>query len=57
MDDDGSKHISLAEFKKAMTELSVGLTERDARLLFDSFDEVRIRFDQSNFICSTCITF
>lgn len=39
MDDDGSKQISLAEFKKAMTELSVGLTERDARLLFESFDE------------------
>jgi Ca2+-binding EF-hand superfamily protein len=38
MDDDGSGSLSLAEFKKAMAEMRVKLSEAELRLLFDFFD-------------------
>jgi len=38
MDDDGSKTLSLLEFKKALQELKLKLTEVDIRALFEYFD-------------------
>jgi Ca2+-binding EF-hand superfamily protein len=38
MDDDNSKSLSLAEFKKAMKEMNMNLGESELRLLFDHFD-------------------
>lgn len=38
MDDDGSKSLNLAEFKKAMKELKVDLADSDLRMLFEHFD-------------------
>jgi Ca2+-binding EF-hand superfamily protein len=38
MDDDGSKSINLAEFKKAMKEMNMGLSDAELRMLFDHFD-------------------
>ena len=38
MDDDGSKNLSLLEFKKALQELKLKLTEVDIRALFEYFD-------------------
>ena len=38
MDDDGSKSLNMAEFKKAMKELKLDLTEADLRALFSFFD-------------------
>jgi calcyphosin len=39
MDDDGSKSLSLAEFKKAMKEMDMGLSEAELRSLFNYFDK------------------
>lgn len=39
MDDDGSKSLSLAEFKKALKEFKMDLSESDLRQLFDHFDQ------------------
>lgn len=39
MDDDGSKSLNLAEFKKAMKELKLDLSESDLRMLFKYFDK------------------
>ena len=38
MDDDGSKSLSLLEFKKALLEFKLNLTEVDIRALFEYFD-------------------
>jgi calcyphosin len=38
MDDDGSKSLNLAEFKKAMKEMNMGLTDAELRMLFEHFD-------------------
>eukprot|EP01032_Pedospumella_encystans_P026063 gene26063-29439_t len=38
MDDDGSKNLSLLEFKKALQEFKLKLTEVDIRALFEYFD-------------------
>jgi Ca2+-binding EF-hand superfamily protein len=38
MDDDGSKSLSLAEFKKALSEFKMNLTEPDLRAVFSFFD-------------------
>ena len=38
MDDDGNKSLNLAEFKKALRELKMDLTEGDMRILFKYFD-------------------
>jgi len=38
MDDDGSKTLSFAEFKKALTEMRFALSERELRDLFSHFD-------------------
>ena len=38
MDDDGSKSLSVAEFKKALKEMNIGLADSEIRLLFDHFD-------------------
>mmetsp|Transcript_6765 Transcript_6765/g.11360 ORF Transcript_6765/g.11360 Transcript_6765/m.11360 type:complete len:793 (-) Transcript_6765:183-2561(-) len=38
MDDDGSKSLSMGEFKKALSEFNMALTEADLRKLFDFFD-------------------
>lgn len=38
MDDDGSKSLSLMEFKKAMKDLQTGLTENEVLILFKRFD-------------------
>eukprot|EP01039_Chlorochromonas_danica_P000069 gene69-75_t len=38
MDDDNSKTISMTEFKKAMKELNISLSEADQRSLFEYFD-------------------
>ena len=38
MDDDGSKSLSLNEFKKALKEFKMDLTEADLRALFSFFD-------------------
>jgi hypothetical protein len=37
-DDDGSKTLCLPEFKKAMTDIRVGLTDREIERLFKIFD-------------------
>ena len=37
-DDDGSKSLNLAEFKKCLTETGLGLTDVEMRLLFSHFD-------------------
>ena len=39
MDDDGSKALSLAEFKKAMKEMNMNLSDSELRMLFDHFDQ------------------
>jgi Ca2+-binding EF-hand superfamily protein len=39
MDDDGNKTLTAAEFKKAMKEMEIGLSDSDLRALFDFFDE------------------
>ena len=38
MDDDGSKSLNMSEFKKAMIEMNMGLTDKEIRALFTSFD-------------------
>jgi Ca2+-binding EF-hand superfamily protein len=38
MDDDGSGTLDLGEFKKAMKEMNMGLSEPELRFLFDHFD-------------------
>jgi Ca2+-binding EF-hand superfamily protein len=38
MDDDGSKALNLAEFKKAMKEMNMNLSDAELRMLFDHFD-------------------
>jgi hypothetical protein len=38
-DDDGSKALSIPEFKKAMKEIKVGLSESEMRMLFSFFDK------------------
>lgn len=38
MDDDGSKSLSISEFKKALKEFKMDISESDYRLLFDHFD-------------------
>eukprot|EP00604_Paraphysomonas_vestita_P003000 CAMPEP_0174822408 /NCGR_PEP_ID=MMETSP1107-20130205/15548_1 /TAXON_ID=36770 /ORGANISM="Paraphysomonas vestita, Strain GFlagA" /LENGTH=57 /DNA_ID=CAMNT_0016041207 /DNA_START=11 /DNA_END=181 /DNA_ORIENTATION=+ len=38
MDDDGSKTLSMGEFKKGLTEMKINITEREMRMLFDHFD-------------------
>ena len=38
MDDDGSKTLNLAEFKKGLTESGLGLPENDMRMLYQHFD-------------------
>lgn len=37
-DDDGSKTLCLPEFKKAMTDIRVGLSDREIERLFKIFD-------------------
>lgn len=39
MDDDGSKSLNLSEFKKALKEFKMDLTEADLRALFEHFDQ------------------
>lgn len=39
MDDDGSKSLCLTEFKKAMGEMELNLSDKDMRLLFEYFDK------------------
>ena len=49
MDDDGSKSLNLAEFKKGMKECSLNLTEQQLNSLFAFFDKDRsgtISFDE-----------
>jgi Ca2+-binding EF-hand superfamily protein len=41
MDDDGSKALNLAEFKKGMKETSISLSEAEMRMLFEHFDRDR----------------
>ena len=38
MDDDGSKNLSFSEFKKALNEFKMNLSEADLRGLFEHFD-------------------
>jgi Ca2+-binding EF-hand superfamily protein len=38
MDDDGSKSLSMAEFKKGMKEMNIDLSDSESRSLFDYFD-------------------
>eukprot|EP01035_Chromulina_nebulosa_P017555 gene17555-23119_t len=38
MDDDGSKSLNLAEFKKAMKEMKIDINETELRVLFNYFD-------------------
>ena len=38
MDDDGSKSLDLSEFKKAMREMNMELTDAELRSVFDHFD-------------------
>ncbi|CAN0407894.1 unnamed protein product, partial [Ectocarpus fasciculatus] len=38
MDDDGSKSLSMGEFKKAMIQMNLNLSETEIRMLFDHFD-------------------
>jgi Ca2+-binding EF-hand superfamily protein len=38
MDDDGSKALSMTEFKKAMNEMALNLSDKQVRQLFDYFD-------------------
>jgi Ca2+-binding EF-hand superfamily protein len=38
MDDDNSKSLNMAEFKKAMKEMNMGLSDPELRMLFDHFD-------------------
>jgi Ca2+-binding EF-hand superfamily protein len=38
MDDDNNKCLDLAEFKKAMKEMNLSLTDSELRLLFEHFD-------------------
>ncbi len=49
MDDDGSKSINMVEFKKAMKECALNLTEQQLNSLFTTFDKDRngsIDFDE-----------
>jgi len=39
MDDDGSKSLSLGEFKKAIKEMALDLADGDLRVLFNYFDK------------------
>ena len=39
MDDDGSKTLTVSEFKKGMKEMNMGLTDGQLRALFDFFDQ------------------
>jgi Ca2+-binding EF-hand superfamily protein len=41
MDDDNSKSLNLAEFKKAMKEMNLNLSDAELRMLFDHFDADR----------------
>ena len=38
MDDDGSKSLSLPEFKKALTESGISLSDGETQTLFNFFD-------------------
>lgn len=38
MDDDGSKSLNQAEFRKAMKEMTLDLSDADLRMLFNHFD-------------------
>jgi len=38
MDDDGSKSLNMSEFKKAMKEMDMGLSDKELRVLFTHFD-------------------
>ncbi|RYH20393.1 hypothetical protein EON65_23590, partial [archaeon] len=38
MDDDGNKSLDLKEFKKAMKDLKIDISDGDLRMLFDHFD-------------------
>eukprot|EP01038_Epipyxis_sp_PR26KG_P004385 gene4385-6201_t len=38
MDDDNSKSLTLSEFKKAMNEMNLSLSDPELRMLFDHFD-------------------
>ena len=38
IDDDGSKSLNMAEFKKALKEFKMDLSEADLRMLFEYFD-------------------
>ena len=38
MDDDGSKSLNMGEFKKAMKEMNMGLSDKELRVLFTHFD-------------------
>ena len=38
IDDDGSRSLQLSEFKKAMREMQIDLSDRELRLLFSHFD-------------------
>ena len=40
MDDDGSRTISLQEFKKGLRESNLHVSDSDARILFAFFDQV-----------------
>jgi Ca2+-binding EF-hand superfamily protein len=39
MDDDGSKSLNMAEFKKAMRECALDLSDGELRMLFQFFDK------------------
>ena len=39
MDDDGSKALSMSEFKKGLTEYKAELTDDEVRALFNAFDK------------------
>jgi Ca2+-binding EF-hand superfamily protein len=39
LDDDGSKTLNLAEFKKGMKEMNMGLGDAELRQMFDQFDQ------------------
>ena len=38
MDDDGNRYLDLAEFKKGMKEMDLGLTDSELRMVFSYFD-------------------
>jgi calcyphosin len=38
MDDDGSKTLSLGEFKKGLKDIGLSMADQDIRIIFDQFD-------------------